>query len=163
MAGLVEWMVSGAANELYGAVVLFVAVRALAKLRIGADLGRKYLGKTLGRPNRMKRFARGVRRRSLVKLRKRRFDLAWIQRQVSRAHVCFMLCILWLGIWVLAMGLMDVLNYTGEPLRRTSTAALLTVFPAYLFEAMWIIYSGSVSQVISHRQTKKIWRYSFAR
>lgn len=163
LSKLTEWMASTAATELFGCFVVFIAFKLLGRLRKGAHLGRSYLIKTLGRPQRLRRLARGVRRRHLLKMRRYRFDLAWIQREVSRGHVSLTLCVLWVGMWVLAMGLMDILNYTGEPLRRTSTAALFTVLPAYFFEIDWIIHSGNAAQVIKHRQEKRVWRYAFGR
>ncbi len=92
-------------------------------------------------------------------IRRYRFDEAWIQREVSRGHACFMIMLLWFGFWMLAMGLKEVFLLTEGPLSSSPRVALGAALPMYAFELAWLRFSGRAAQLIKYRNKVRIWRW----
>jgi len=92
-------------------------------------------------------------------IRKHRFDSAWIQREVSRGHACFVIMVLWFGFWVLALGLKEVFLISEGPLASSPKTAFGAALPMYAFELLWLRFSGRAGQLINYRNKVRIWRW----
>lgn len=149
--GFLSWFWGEMASNLFA--ILFLAL--LAQLR------KPLRSLLLHGSARMKGLARWYQRRKLLHIRRYRFDLAWLQRSVSRGHLCAAIFILWYGGWALAVGLTEVLVYSssGEPLMNSPWTVMLWSTPVYLAEVGWIYFSDRASEVIKYRQKVKIWRF----
>lgn len=92
-------------------------------------------------------------------IRKHRFDDAWIQREVSRGHSCFVIMLLWFGFWVLALGLKEIFLISEGPLASSPKTAFGAALPMFAFELFWLRFSGRAGQLISYRNKVRIWRW----
>lgn len=147
---LTTWLVEKTVELLYGAALLFALKHAFRGLRLAIDHGPRAL-RAVGRLQRIGRLER---------LRARRFDETWLNREVSRSHLCITLFVLWFGGWLLAMGLREVVLVNDLPLSKSSTSAIVSAFPMYLFEMGWIWFSSRSSDVIRYRSRVKAWRFN---
>ncbi|WP_314408915.1 hypothetical protein [Pseudomonas kuykendallii] len=150
---LTTWLSEKTVELLYGAVLLFALKHAYRWLRLAIEHGPR----TLRAAGRLQRKVR------LERLRARRFDETWLNREVSRSHLCIMLFVLWFGGWLLAMGLREVVWVNDIPLSKSSTLAIASAFPMYLFEIGWIWFSSRSSDVIRYRSRVKAWRFNHPR
>jgi len=107
-------------------------------------------------------FRREVRRwkkKDAVWIRKYRFDEPWINREQSRGHTCFIIMVLWLGIWVLALGLKEIVYLPEGPLAASPAKAAIAGAPMYAFELAWLRFSGRATQLLRYRNKVRIWRW----
>lgn len=161
---LVQWLWDNAASGIWSTFCVWAIVRLLRKAQWIAkwltNRAPAFLRRVrLKRSNWIRNSFRHLKLRNLRWIRKHRFDTAWIGREVSRGHTSQILFLLWLGLWVLAMGLRDSFIFSDVPLARTPGAAVLVACPMYLFEIAWIRYSGRAEEIIKYRQSVKIWRF----
>lgn len=162
VAELFNWLLEKAAEQLWGALVLFVIGKLLLSWRRFpfARLVRRF-GSIIYRfrPATLVRWGRACKKWRLKRLRARRFDLAWINRETGRGHICIALMVLWFGVWLFAIGLKESLKYTADTGGLTSGQILIGVLPTYVFEIGWIWFSSSSGRVIKHRQKIRVWRF----
>lgn len=92
-------------------------------------------------------------------VRKYRFDQLWINREQSRGHACFIIMVLCFGIWVLLMGLKELVYLPEGPLISSPVKAAAAAAPMYVFELLWLRYSGRAAQLIKYRNKVRIWRW----
>lgn len=146
------WILESAAQAILGASVLASLPKLRTPLAWAFTHGSRH----------MRGAARYLKRERLLRIRQQRFDLAWIQRDLSRATLFGVVCILWFGGWSLALGLLHVLSYSndGAPLNNSFWPIILSSAPLYMAEIGWIYYSSRASDVIKYRQKVRIWRFN---
>ena len=107
----------------------------------------------------IRREFRRWKKKDAAWIRKYRFDEPWINREQSRGHTCFIIMLLWFGIWALALGLKELVYLPEGPLASSPAKAAIAGAPMYAFELAWLRFSGRAAQLINYRNKVRIWRW----
>lgn len=157
---LLSWLWENAASVIWQTFVMWLLARLLLKGRqLLTKPTKPDLAPTQRSGSKVGRLRRKLKLTELRFLRRYRFDTAWIGREVSRGHTCQLIFLLWFGLWLMAAGLKDIFVISHEPFGKSPVVMVLTASPMYVFELLWIYYSGRSERIIQHRQKIKAWRF----
>lgn len=150
---LTSWLWENTAIALYGAGLLWATKLAIRRLKAVVEASTTRLLKKLRQINKR------LDMRKCRWIRKYRFDTVWIDREVSRAHTSQIICLLWFGLWIIAMGLKETFLVTNTTLAKSPATALISALPLYFFEIAWMWHASRASELIKYRQKVRIWRW----
>ncbi len=157
------WLLETAANAIWGAFSVWAVICLIRRRKMISA----WAANALSRKERPRRKRRGMLRRFFRKfglqernwIRAHRFDPAWIQRESGRGHAFLVIFIVYFGLWVLALGLKEVLILSNAPLSQSPELIFVSALPMYGFEIAWLVYGGRASRLLVYRRKARIWRW----
>lgn len=154
---MLYWLWNNGATGVWGALCVWLITKGPGKLRVFV-LHRMVAFKLPSMKNNfIIALARKKKLQNLKLFRIRRLDTAWINREVSRGHSCQIIFFLWFGLWILSIGIKDMFMLTPElPLAKSPHLIWISSGPIYIFEIMWIFYSGRAARLLENRQKIRI-------
>jgi hypothetical protein len=159
ITGLLIWFWENAATAIWGGISLAVANRCLKRFQdwaVGLPTAIRNASRRSGNPV---AYLRKLKLKDIRQIRRFRFNDMWIAREVSRGNAALILFGLSSGFWLMALGLKEQMVVSGQLLSTDATTVLISAFPAYVFEVMWLYRSSRANRLIDYRQKSKLWRF----